>query len=169
MKCPKCGAENAEGLTFCKVCWTSFRDSSSQPSRQNEHESGHGPLFGVPYVDERRAVQDEADWSYSDRTMPRPLERRASDPERFRAEPEASPSPRSVLAIILGLLSVLLFCLLHLTVPIDLAGFVLGIVELHDINRGTASRAGRSYAAAGAILSGLALVIKIFIFFAIRV
>ncbi len=169
MKCPKCGAENAEGLTFCKVCWTSFRDSSSQPSRQSEHESGHGPLFGVPYVGERSATPNDAEWSSVDRTMQRPLERRTSDVERYRSEPESSPSPRSVLAIILGLLSVLLFCLLHLTVPIDLAGFVLGIIELHDINRGAASRAGRSYAAAGAILSGLALVVKIFIFFAIRV
>jgi hypothetical protein len=66
--------------------------------------------------------------------------------------------------MILGLLSVVLFCTLWLTVPLDLVGFVLGLVELREINRGAAPAAGRGFATAGVVLSGCALVVKLFIF-----
>ena len=69
-----------------------------------------------------------------------------------------------MLSLILGLLSVVLFCLLFFTVPIDLAAFVLGMVELREINRGAAPSAGRGFATAGVVLTGCALVVKLFIF-----
>ena len=28
MKCPRCGAENVEGLKVCKGCWSSLSDSN---------------------------------------------------------------------------------------------------------------------------------------------
>lgn len=165
MKCPKCGAENAEGLQFCKRCWTSFRPASG-PLRDerppDERDATRGPLFGVPYASDAPGFGARPPWS--SRPERAELERIDRRPDGVRPPSDAGPSPRSVLSMILGLLSVVLFCTLWITVPLDLVGFVLGLSELREINRGAAPVAGRGFATAGVILSGCALAVKIFIF-----
>src|SRR6476659_6550449 len=152
MNCPKCGAENVEGLKVCKGCWTSLSDpndaaASAHAARPEDRDPTvrRGPLFGVPY-DEERDDDDDVAWDVlaHEGAAMRPAPGRTA--QALREELEAGPSPRSVLSLILGLLSVVLFCLLFFTVPIDLAAFVLGMVELREINRGAAPRAGRGFA-----------------------
>jgi hypothetical protein len=168
MKCPRCGAENVEGLKVCKGCWSSLSEpndasATSHAERPKDRPTARGPLFGVPYEDQRRDDDDPAwDVLAHEGALMRPNHGAAA--ERLREELDAGPSPRSVLSLILGLLSVVLFCLLFFTVPIDLAAFVLGMVELREINRGAAPSAGRGFATAGVVLSGCALVVKLFIF-----
>ena len=176
MKCPRCGAENVKGLKVCKGCWTSLSDpndaadaSHAAGSGRRERAPGRGPLFGVPY-DDKQTDGEEHSWdvlAHEGVALRPPHGSNAAD--RLRQELDAGPSPRSVLSLILGLLSVVLFCLLFFTVPIDLAAFVLGMFELREINRGAAPRAGRGFATAGVILSGCALVVKLFIFIMIQV
>jgi hypothetical protein len=132
-----------------------------------------GPLFGVPYVDAPCDTDEQAPWTTAPVGRLARTSNAARDAEALadclRTEVDVGPSPRSVLSLILGMLSVVLFCLLYLTVPIDLAAFVLGMLELREINSGAAPRAGRSFAVAGVILSGCALVVKLFILLAFRV
>jgi hypothetical protein len=175
MKCPKCGAVSPEGLNFCKRCWTPVRAADPRPASDPDAGDSadspemRGPLFGVPYVTDARDADEGPSWSVSALADAMPARR---DPDAFAPgarEADVGPSPRSVLSLILGMLSVVLFCMVFLTVPLDLAGFVLGVLELREINRGAAPRAGRGFATAGVILSGFALVVKLFIFLMIRV
>ncbi len=164
MKCPKCGADNVEGLQFCKRCWTPSRPDQPKSGADVDGEarpgSTRGPLFGVPYVGRDTADGTELPWAqFRDRELPR--RQRGSEPDL--ADPDAGPSPRSVLSLILGILSVVLFCALWNTIPLDLAGFVVGVLELRDIDHGSAPASGRGFATAGIILSGCAIVVKLFI------
>lgn len=178
MKCPKCGDESPEELRVCRRCWSRL----VAPREPNwDTAGGHddtdearprGPLFGVPYVEEFTRV-DSAD-SLLDVPSFGVL---ATQESMFRGDRDMSPpgvvdgdsgpSSRAVLSFVLGLLSVVFFCMFFLTIPIDLTALVLGLLELRDINAGERPQAGRGFAVAGVVLSAAALVFKIFLLLAV--
>lgn len=178
MKCPSCGADNAAGLRFCKRCWRSFEEERREaprpaaPPAKRETPPSRRPLFGVPYAEDDDADTGErgVDWVAPPLGALAPVAGQVHSDARDGAEKpygeaEAGPSPRAVLSFVLGLLSIVLFCLSFITVPIDLSALVLGLSELKAINGGVRPRAGRGFAVAGVVLSAFALVVKVFLFF----
>ena len=175
MRCPSCGEDNAAGLRFCKRCWRSFDEERPEPPRVAAPDAPRAaaaprrPLFGVPYTDATEAEDPDRDggWVSVPPGVLAPVAARVrhDGASPTRGEPEVGPSPRAVLSFVLGLLSIVLFCLSFITIPIDLSALVLGLSELKAINGGIRPRAGRGFAVAGVVLSAFALVVKVFLFF----
>lgn len=175
MRCPSCGADNAAGLRFCKRCWRPFDDERPQarpgPVEGGRHTAAapaRRPLFGVPYAEDEPEAAERTDGFVAappGALAPIALHAAAGErePDRPWGDADPTPSPRAVLSFVLGLLSIVLFCLSFITVPLDLSALVLGISELRDINGGLRPRAGRGFAVAGVILSAFALVVKVFL------
>ena len=178
MRCPKCGAENAEGITICKRCWSHVSPqpapvepesppSSAKPPKPRKpvDDRPRGPLFGVPYVEHKD--EREPPWVAPDSAPLAPV----TPPYSYKipTDPQvaamAGPSSRAYLAFVLGLLSIFMFCMVYLSVPLDLAAIVLGGLEIRDIRDGQAPLAGRGLATAAVVLAGFALLVKVLIFF----
>jgi hypothetical protein len=127
----------------------------------------------VPYAEEPRPESAERgdDWVLAPPGAMGPVaarvrrDARGGADDMLAGDADAGPSPRAVLSFVLGLLSIVLFCLSFITVPIDLSALVLGLSELKAINGGIRPRAGRGFAVAGVLLSAFALVVKVFLFF----
>jgi hypothetical protein len=128
-------------------------------------ERPRGPLFGVPYVDHK---DDHAPpWVANESAPLVPV----APPYAYKMSPDpqaaamSGPSSRAYLAFVLGLLSIFMFCMVYLSVPLDLAAIVLGGLEIRDIRDGHAPLAGRGLATAAVVLAGFALLVKVLIFF----
>ena len=179
MKCPRCGAENTPGLPFCRQCWTSFSDvdatapqrDAAPPSWQPPTSEARGPLFGTPdarFPPPHNVFGPEGPNPFSPSVGPSSLATPPYLPTHPWEAPRAGPSTRAVLACILGVLSLMLFCLTVLTLPVDVAAIVLGAVELRAIQAGQASPAGRAPGFIGIGLAMLALALKALLLFSIH-
>lgn len=172
--CPKCGAQNLTELKVCKRCWASLlQPEASQPAppaEPPEDPKAHGtsppqqrgPLFGVGYMDATYRPAEAPRMTVG----PGPLAQTPGNPsfEGFSAyAPTVTNSPRSTAAIIFSVLAVLLFCLFHMSIPIDLVAIILGVTEIKAIHNGTAPIGGRAYALTGLIVGSLTLSLKILI------
>jgi RsiW-degrading membrane proteinase PrsW (M82 family) len=74
------------------------------------------------------------------------------------------PAPTNGLAVtsmVLGILSVVLFCAWYLTLPLGIAAVVLGIVGLNQINKKQFSGSSKGMAIAGLITGGVGLLLGI--------
>lgn len=64
-----------------------------------------------------------------------------------------------IASMVLGILSVICCCALYLAIPCSIVGLVLGIISL------VTNKAGRPFAIAGVVLSGVGIFLVIFLFF----
>lgn len=184
MTCPTCGAPLAQGLRFCKQCWspidaTTSSSSPSDPSASGSHRTSvddglraaaaanqrdqRGPLFGVGYNDST----EPASGPLHATNIPLPLAVAPQWTGPVQPVDNAKPSSRAIAAMLFGLLSVVFFCGFIFTVPVDLIGLGLAFFELRAIARGQRPIAGRNLAFIGLVITSVVLAIKTFLMLAV--
>lgn len=164
MTCPQCGAPVAQGLRFCKQCWSPVEATSApapevSPSPAATDVRGqHGPLFGVGYNE----PMEPASGPLRSVNLPRaPLVAQPWTPPS-PGPAEGKPSARAVASMLFGILSVVFFCGFPFTVPLDLIGIALAFFELRAIGRGEKPIAGRNLSVVGLTICSIVLAIKAF-------
>ncbi|MBA3826524.1 MAG: DUF4190 domain-containing protein, partial [Ktedonobacterales bacterium] len=69
----------------------------------------------------------------------------------------------AVTSMVLGIVSLVLFCAWYLALPLGITGIILGAIGLNQIGKGQFSAASRGMAIAGLVTASIGIVISILI------
>ena len=105
MFCKNCGAENKEGSKFCTSCGSELVDAKKKTTKKKEEVVEEKPV--VEEVKEEKVVE-------------------AKPVTTTNPEPKKESNGKAVASLVLGICSIVIFCLMW---PLSLIGLILGIAS----------------------------------------
>lgn len=139
MFCQNCGAQNPDGAPFCSTCGQALNNAQA-PAQPPVQPPVQQPVYGAP-------VQPPV-----------------QQPPVYAApqQPSVPGKGLSIASMITGIASLVMLCVLYLSVPAAIVGLVLGIISS---NKAKEVGMKNGMATAGIICSSIALGISILIIF----
>lgn len=165
--CTNCNASNPDDSVFCSVCGTGFAAQQAQPfppqaypPAQDSAAPNQGYTSSPGYVSPPQQPQQFAQQPYS--PPPAPVYGGNVPAKPFKPG-DPSKNWMGILAMILGILSILICCLWYLSLIFGLGGLIFGIIGRKSQQKGMAT-AGMVTGIIGLFIS---LIVIIFIVFAV--
>ena len=125
MFCPKCGTRNEDGSQFCYACGTIFENANQPQAQQPMQQPMQQPV--VPPV---------------------------APPMDPNGKPVVPGKGLGIAGMILGILSLVLFCVWYLGIPCGITGIILSAI---GASKAKAAGVKNGMATAGIICSSIAL------------
>lgn len=146
MFCPNCGTQNADNVAFCAGCGTKL--AAEQPIvQQPTYQAPEQPVYQAPVQPQQPVYQQPI--------FQAPIQPQQPVYQAPYQQPVAVPGKgMGIAAMVLGILSLVFFCLWYIAIPCALVGVILG-----GVSASKAKQAGmkNGSATAGIVCSCIAL------------
>ncbi len=150
MFCKNCGSQINEGASFCNNCGTPVKNQNNTATQQSTPvQQPVNQVNNVPPVQQQiPPMNNNQSYGYQ-------------QPNNMPPANEKKPIGLAVASMVLGICSLIFYCIWFIALPTAIIGVILSILSLKNPQNG-----GRGMAIAGLVTSIIALVLAVIILIA---